>query len=107
MRVALGLTAMNDGPAATQRCAAGLPSCGDRSVARLPPSTSADVLFATLLVSARPQRPLRPGPVFWVPAHVAVAAALVAVREWVFTPAFRHGIPVGCAARASIVFHLC
>jgi protein TonB len=34
------------------------------------------------------------------------AAALEAVREWIFTPAFKHGVPVASAALAPVVFRI-
>ncbi len=34
------------------------------------------------------------------------AAALEAVREWIFAPAFKHGQPVATAARAPVVFRI-
>ena len=79
MRAALRVTAMNDGSPATQACGAGPTSSGDRRVAPLDPSTSADGLFAGLIVSARPQRRSGPALVFSAIAHVAVAAALILV----------------------------
>lgn len=34
------------------------------------------------------------------------AAALEAVREWVFAPALKHGVPVASQARAPVSFHI-
>jgi protein TonB len=34
------------------------------------------------------------------------AAALEAVREWIFTPAFKHGQPVATVARAPVAFRI-
>ena len=34
------------------------------------------------------------------------AAALEAVREWVFTPALKHGVPVATLARAPVAFRI-
>jgi len=34
------------------------------------------------------------------------AAALEAVREWVFTPALKHGVPVATLARAPVGFRI-
>jgi outer membrane biosynthesis protein TonB len=33
-------------------------------------------------------------------------AALEVVREWIFTPAVRHGVPVATVARAPVVFRI-
>lgn len=76
MRIAPpGLTAMNDGPPATDACAAGILLQGDRCAALLNTSTSAH----GLVVSARPRH--RPGSALALSAtfHVAVAAALIVV----------------------------
>ena len=34
------------------------------------------------------------------------AAALEAVREWIFAPAFRHGEPVATVAQAPVAFRI-
>ena len=85
MRAALRLTAMNDGPPATQACAAGLHSRGDRRAAPLDPSTSASGLFVDLVVSARPRHRTGSAVVVSAVAHVALVAALILIP--LFSPA--------------------